>query len=161
MPNTGWFKKMTQLNSKWYLNTRQTVGCGIQSSLLALQVDLHGLHSKLSWICLTLSSDTRGWPELLPLHRQPVCSNLWFQWQMHLVGGWILKRRWNTHCTALADSVLMNSRKQKNLVLHSSHFTPNWLCYMAVLDEHHSSGIWKFRTSSVKCYVDNSHTMYR
>ena len=30
------------------LNTRQTVGCGIPSSLLALRVDLHGLRSKLS-----------------------------------------------------------------------------------------------------------------
>ena len=28
------------------LNTRQTVGCGIPSSLLALRVDLRGLHSK-------------------------------------------------------------------------------------------------------------------
>ena len=36
------------LNSKRRLNTRQTVGCGIPSSLLALRVDLRGLRSKLS-----------------------------------------------------------------------------------------------------------------
>jgi len=51
----GW----TQSNSKRRLNTRQTIGCGIPSSLLALRVDLLGLHSKLSSIHLTFSSDTR------------------------------------------------------------------------------------------------------
>jgi len=56
------------LNSKGRLNTRQTVGCGIPSSLLALRVELRGLRSKLSWIRLTFSSDTGGRPELLPLH---------------------------------------------------------------------------------------------
>jgi len=61
------------LNSKRRLNTRQTVGCGIPSSLLALRVDLRGLRSKRSWILLTFSSDTRGRPEPLPLHRLPIC----------------------------------------------------------------------------------------
>ena len=37
----------------------------------------------------------------------------------------------------------------KNLVLHSRHFTVNWRC-----------GIWNFRTSSFKCYVDHSRNMY-
>ena len=41
-------KRWTQLKSKRYLNTRQTVGCGIPSTLLALRVDLRGLRSKLS-----------------------------------------------------------------------------------------------------------------
>ena len=104
------------LNSKRRLNTHQTVGCGIPSSLLALRVDLRGLCSKLSWIRLTFSSDTRGRPELLPLHRHPICSNWWFQRQMlFLVGGWMLKRRRNAQCIAVADSVLMNSRTQKIL----------------------------------------------
>jgi len=107
-------KRWTQLNSKRRLNTPQTVGCGIPSSLLALRVDLRGLLSKLSWIHLTFSSDTRGRPELLPLHRRPICSNRWFQWKMlFLVGGWMLKRRRNARCTTVADSVLMNSRTQK------------------------------------------------
>ena len=55
---TEWLKD-TQLNSKRRLNTRQTVGCGIRSSLLALRVDLRGLRSKLSWSHLKFSSDTR------------------------------------------------------------------------------------------------------
>ena len=132
----------------------------IPSSLLALQVDLRELRSKLSWIRFTFSSDTLGRPELLSLHRQPICSNWWFQRQMlFLVAGWMLKRRRNARCTAVADSVLMNSRKQKNLVLHSSHFALNWSCCTA-LGERSSGGILKFRTFSFKCYVDHSHTMY-
>jgi len=38
----------TQLNSKRRLNTRQTAGCGIPNSVLAVRVDLRGLRSKLS-----------------------------------------------------------------------------------------------------------------
>jgi len=125
-------KRWTQLNSKWHLNTRQTVGCFIPSSLLALQVDLCGLCSKLSWIHLTFSSDTHGRPELLPLHRQPTCSNWWFHWQMLFLGGWMLKQRWNACCTAVADSVLMNSWIQKivccivTILLSTDAVT--WLC---------------------------------
>jgi len=121
------------LKSKRRLNTRQTVGCGIPSSLLALRVDLRGLRSKLSWIRLTFSSDTCGRLESLPLHRQPICSNWWFQRQMlYLVGGWMLKRRRNVRCKAVADSVLMKSRTRKNFVLHSSHFVLNWRCCTVV-----------------------------
>ena len=42
------FVSLYGLNSKRRLNTRQTVGCGIPISLLALRVDLRGLRSKLS-----------------------------------------------------------------------------------------------------------------
>jgi hypothetical protein len=41
-------KRWTQLKSKRCLNTRQTVGYGIHSSLLALRVYLRGLPSKVS-----------------------------------------------------------------------------------------------------------------
>jgi len=41
-------KRWTQLKSKRRLKTRQTVGCSIPSSLLAIPVDLRGLRSKLS-----------------------------------------------------------------------------------------------------------------
>ena len=121
------------MNSQRRLNTRQPVVCVIPSSLLALRVDLHGLRSKLSWIRLTFSSDTRGQPELLPLHRQPIFSNWWFQQQMlFLIVGWMLKRRWNARCTAVADSVLMNSRTQKILccivAILLSTDTAAWLC---------------------------------
>jgi len=146
-------KRWTQLDSKWRLNTRQTVGCVIPSSLLAYGLTCVG-YAELSSIRLTFSSDTRGRPELLPLHRQPICSNWWFQRQvLFLVGGWMLKRRRNARCTAVAQSVLMNSRTQKNLVLHSCHFALTWL------GEHSSGDIWKRRTSYLKCYVDYSHAM--
>jgi hypothetical protein len=98
------------LNIKRRLNTRQTAGCCIPSSLLALRVDLCGLQTKLSSIHLTFSSDTRGRPGLLPLQRQPVCCNWRFQQQMlFFIGGSVLKRRRNARCTAVADSDLMNS----------------------------------------------------
>ena len=41
-------KRWTQLNIKRRLNTRQTIGCGVPNSLLALRVDLFGLRSELS-----------------------------------------------------------------------------------------------------------------
>ena len=103
----------------WRVNgasTHARVSYGIPSSLFTLRVDLNGLRWKFSWIRLTFSSDTRGRPELLPLHRQPICSNWWFQKQMlFLIGGCMLKRRRNARCTAVADSVLMNSPTQKIL----------------------------------------------
>jgi len=80
------------------------------------QLTCVGYAQKFSWIRLTFSSDTRGRPELLPLHRQPICSNCWFQRQMHfLVGGWMLKRIRNACCTAVTHLVLMDSRTQKIL----------------------------------------------
>ena len=38
-------KRWTKSNSKRRLNTRQTVGCGIPSSLLALRVDEDETHA--------------------------------------------------------------------------------------------------------------------
>jgi len=126
------------LNSKRRLNTHQTVGCGIRSSLLTLRVDLRGLCSKLSWIRLTFSSDTRGQPELFPLQRQPICSSWWFQWQMlFLIGGWMLKQKRNAYCAAVANSVLLNSRTQKILccivAILLSTDAAVWLCARQVL----------------------------
>jgi len=154
------WKRWTQLNSKRCLNTCQTVVCGIPSSLLALRVDLHGLCSKLSWIRLTFSSDTCGWPELLPLHRQPICSNWWFQQQMVFLGGWMLKRRWNVRCTSVAESVLMNSRMQKILYCIIAILLSTDAAAQLCIGECSSGDIWKFRTSSFKCYVNRSHTLY-
>jgi len=57
---------------------------------------------------------------------------LYSQWSLK-VGDWMLKRRWNTRCTAVAVSVLMNSRTQKKiLVLHCSRFALNWHSCTAV-----------------------------
>ena len=43
-------KRWTQLNSKRCLNTRQMVGCGIPSSLLALQVDVGCAQNSLEFV---------------------------------------------------------------------------------------------------------------
>jgi len=68
---------------------------------------------QISWIRLTFSSDTGGRPELCLYTDSQICSNWWFQRQMpFLVGGWMLKRRRNARCTAVADRVLMRSRTQ-------------------------------------------------
>ena len=152
-------KRWTQLKSKRRLNTRKTVAV-FQSSLFALWVDLCGLRSKLSWIRLTFSSDARGRPEHLSLHRQPICSNRWFQRQMlFLVGGWMLKQRWNARCTAVADSVWIHET-QKVLccivaILLSTDAAARLCARWALLR-------WylKIQDPSFKCYVDHSHTMY-
>ena len=75
--------------------------------------------------------------------------------------------RWRLNVETKTKRTLYNSRrlsfneltKAKTLVLHSSHFALNWRC-CTTLGERSSGGIWKFRTSSFKCYVDHSHTMY-
>ena len=150
-------RKFLWLEQYRRLNTRQTVGCGIPSSLLALRVDLSGLRSKLSWIRLTFSSDTRGRPELLPLNRQPYLLKLVIPTTNALP-------RWRLNVETKRKRTLYSSRRlslneltnAKNLVLH---FALNWRCCRA-LGENSSGGIWKFRTSSIICYVDHSHTMY-
>jgi len=114
------------LNSKRRLNTRQTVGSGIPSSVLALQVDVPGLRLKLSWIRLTFSSDTRGRPELLSLHRQPFklvipATNALLRWRLNVA----TKTKRTMHSSPRRSfNELTNA---KNLVLRSSHFALNWL----------------------------------
>ena len=128
-------KRWTQLNSKRRLNTRQTFDCGIPSSVLALRVDLRGLRLKLSWIRLTFSSDTRGRPELLPLHRQPICSNWWL-----VIPTINVLPRLRLNVETKTKRTLQSSRRlsfneltnAKILVLHSSHFALNWRCCTAV-----------------------------
>jgi len=44
----------------------------------------------------------------------------------------------------------------KTHVLHSSNFALKWHC---TIGERSSGGIWKYRTSSFKCYVDHWHIM--
>ena len=127
------FVRVYGLNSKRRLNARQTVCCGIQSSLLALRVDLRGLRSKLSWIRLTFSSDTRGRPELLPLHRQPCLLKF-------VIPTTNAFPRWRLNVETKTKRTLYSSRrlsfneltKSKNLVLHSSHFAVDWRCCTAV-----------------------------
>ena len=77
--------------------------------------------------------------------------------------------RWRLNVETKTKRTLHSSRRlsfneltnAKNLVLHSSHFALNWmLLHGCALGERSSGGIWKFRTSSFKCYVDYSHTVY-
>jgi len=70
----------------------------------------------------------------------------------------MLKGRRNARCTAVAASVLMNSQMQKILccivaILLSTDAAAR-LCARRELWR------WKCRTSSFKCYLDHSHTMY-
>jgi len=64
-------KRWTQLKSKRHVNTRRAVGCVIPSSVIALRVDVRGLRSKPSSICLMFSSDT---PKNLVLHSSILLS---------------------------------------------------------------------------------------
>ena len=65
---------------------------------------------------------------------------------LFLVGGWMFKRRRNARCTV--------ARMQN---IFCSQLT---LLQGCVLGESSSDGIWNFRTSSLECYVDHSHTVY-
>ena len=75
--------------------------------------------------------------------------------------------RWRLNVETKTKRTLYSSRRlsfneltnAKNLVLHNSHFAFNWRCCTA-LGVRSSGGICKFRTSSFKCYVDHSHSMY-
>ena len=66
---------------------------------------------------------------------------------------------WNEDETHAVRHSFKELTSAKNLVLHSSHFVLDWCC-CAALGERSSGGIWKFRTSYFRCYVDHSHTMY-
>jgi len=169
---TGWFKKMDEractscrrygLNSKRHLNTRQTVGCGIPSFLLALRV----------WLTLATLKNLLNSSHIL----------LWYTWSAGAFAftrtAYLLKLvipttnalpRWRMNVETKTKRTLHGSRqlsfnelkKAKNLVLYSSHFALNWrCCHGCALDESSSGDIWKLMTSSFKCYVDHSHTMY-
>ena len=76
--------------------------------------------------------------------------------------------RWRLNVEMKTKRTLHSSRRlsfneltnAKNLVLHSSHFAVSCCCCCCALGERSGGGIWKFRTSSFKCYIDHSHTMY-
>ena len=75
--------------------------------------------------------------------------------------------RWRLNIETKTKRTLYSSRRlsfneltnAKNVVLHSNHFALNWRCCTA-LRERSSGGIWKYRTSSSRCYVNHSHTVY-
>ena len=130
--NTGWLKKMDSISyvyiswtihGMWMIYIMFERGgpkfSNTTARALAWRTVVQQRQLRAKWLLcshVSRSPDTRGRPELSPLHRQPICSNWWFQRQMlFLVGGWMLEQRRNARRTAVADSVLMNSRTQKIL----------------------------------------------
>ena len=94
-------------------NTFYTVVFGTSISLLALATDLRGIRRKASRP-LSVLSDTRGRPGLLPLHKQPFSRNC----QYHLVmlsmhGASFLNRARNPRCTVITDLDTSKRRTQK------------------------------------------------
>ena len=129
-----------------------------------------------------LSARSTGWPAWATLKTLLNSSHVlfWYTWSAGAFAftqtAYLLKlviqttnalTRWRLNVETKTKRTLYNSRrlsfneltKAKNLVLHSSHFALCWRCCTA-LGERSSGGIWKFRTSSFKCYVDHSHIMY-
>jgi len=121
------------LNSKRRLNTRQTVGCGIPSSLLALRVDLRGLRSKLSLnsshvlLWYTWSAGASAFTQTAYLLKAVILTtDVLPRWRMNVE----TKTKRTLHSSRrLSFNELTNA---KNLVLHSSHFALNWSCCTAV-----------------------------
>jgi len=117
--NKVWLKNWTLFNSERRLNTRQTFGWGIPSSVLAVRVDFPRLLSNISWIRLTYSSDTGGRPELLPLHRQPNFFKLVIP-MTNVLPRWRLNVETKTKRTLHSSRRLsFNEITNANLVLHS------------------------------------------
>ena len=70
---------------------------------------------------------------------------------------------WNedeTHAAQQSPTVLMNSRTQKILCRIVAILLLTDAAHGCALGERSSGGIWKYRTSSFKSYVDHSHTLY-
>ena len=117
------FVSLYDLKSKRRLNTRQTVGCGIPSSMLALRVDLRGLRSKLSKFV------SRS--PLIHVVGRSFCfytDSLFAQ-----IGDSRALPLWRLNVETKTKRTLYSSRRlsfneltnAKNLVLHSSHFALN------------------------------------
>ena len=85
-------------------NTFHTVIFGMSNSLLALATELRGLRRN-AWRTLSmLSSDIRGRPGLLPLHKHPVTTNCRYHLVMlFLHGASFLNRARNSRCTVITD----------------------------------------------------------
>ena len=163
---TGWLKKIGSLRKSLWLE-QQKVPKPTPDSWLR--------YSKFS----ARSTGWLAWATLKTLLNSSHVL-LWYTWSAGAFAftqtAYLLKlvipttnalSRWMLNVETKTKLTLYSSRQLnfneftnvKKLVLHSSHFALNWRCCTA-LGEHSSGGIWKFRTSSFKCYVDHSHTMY-
>ena len=100
--------------TKRHLNTHHTISRD-RNTWLAKWVDFHGLHEKITLTFKTASSEFLCCHGLFLLHKQPVSLNCLCQQQMFLaIGAAIPKHHWNSHCTEITDSVLLNCRTQKD-----------------------------------------------
>jgi len=98
------FQKFNGLKHSRLRNTFHTVNFGMSNSLLALATDLRGLRRNASRTPSVLSSDTRGRPVLLPLHKHPVSINCRYHLVMlFLRGASFLNSARNSRCTVITD----------------------------------------------------------
>jgi hypothetical protein len=92
---------------KWcysVLNTFHTVILCMPNFLHALATDLRGLRRNESLTLPVLSSDTRGRPRLLPLHKQSVSTNCRYHLvTLFLCGASLLNRARNSGCSVITD----------------------------------------------------------
>ena len=86
-------------------NTFHTVIFGISNSLLALATDLRGLRRNASRTLSILSSDTRGRPGLLHLHKHPFSTNCRYHLVMLFLHGtsFLNRAARNSRCTVITD----------------------------------------------------------
>ena len=104
-------------------NTLHTVIFGMTNSLLALATDLQGFCRNASRTLSMLSSDTRGRPGLLPLHKHPVSTNCrYYLVMLFLQGVSFLNRARNSRCTVITDLDTQNRAHRKPFPA----VTPSW-----------------------------------
>jgi uncharacterized protein (UPF0248 family) len=82
---------------------------------LVLATDLRGLRWNASRT-LSVSSDTRGWPGLMPSHKHPVSTNCRYRLvTLFLWGASVLNRTRNSSCTVITDRDTSTRSIQKAL----------------------------------------------
>jgi len=83
-------------------------------TLLALATDLRGVRRNASLTLSMLSSDTRGRPGLLPLHKHPVSTNRRYHLVMLLLhDAHFLNHARNSRCTKITDLDISKRSSQK------------------------------------------------
>jgi len=118
----------------------------------------------------SLSSRYIGW-----FKKMDSISYVYISWTIH--GIWMIYITFergpkfsNTTAIALAAQPCSSVTSEQNGYYAAQDFLRTWVhknwvgdCCAACVSssfQHSTCGIWKFRTSSFKCYVDHSHTMY-
>jgi len=132
--NTVWFKKMDSVEQ--YTAPQHTPDSWLRYSQVLYS--LYGL-TCVGYAQNSLEFVSRSPPihsvgrQLLPLHRQSICSNWWFQRQMlFLVGGSNVETKTKRTLHGSWRLSFNEFTNAKNVVLHSSHFALNWRCCTGV-----------------------------